>query len=283
MLQFKTSGTSCHVDANNFASIIPLIQSTPGAIIPLHYKRAEDTSDKLPALGGLTLVEWETHSDLICEKSKENLWFGLNACSQGKGKTAHKLRYQLRTLPQIKHLNAVCIDLDVGRPDGPPEAQMSQQEALQAVCDAVIDGIVPTPTFYVYSGRGLYIVWMLHDENDPSKKPKATDETRTSYGKVSEKLTAMFGHLAADKANNNATRLLRVPGSINTKNDQRVMWHIWPNEAGQLASYSLEELAEGLGIRAQPAAPAEPKRIYPETPKGQRRYYGKPIINRGSA
>lgn len=273
------------MDANNFASIISLIQSTPGAITALYYKKAEPEADteRMRALGGLTLVEWESQSDLICEKSKEDLWFGLNACTQGKRNTGHKLRHPLRKLAQIKHLNAVCIDLDVGRPDGPPEAQMSQQEALQAVYDAVIDGIIPMPTFYVYSGRGLYIVWMLHDKNDPSKKPETTDETRASYGKVSEKLTAMFSHLAADKANNNATRLLRVPGSINTKNGQRVMWHIWPNEAGQLASYSLEELAEGLGIQAQPAAQTEPKRIYPETPKGQRRYYGKPIIKRHSA
>jgi len=143
-----------------------------------------------------------------------------------------------------------------------------------------VDGLIPVPTFYAYSGRGLYIVWMLHDRNDPSKKPEATDDTRASYGTISEKLTAMFAHLAADKANNNATRLLRCPGSINTKNGQRVMWHLWPDEAGELASYSLEELAEGLRIEAQPATP---ERAYPAAPRGQRKFYGRPTKNRGSA
>lgn len=108
-------------------------------------------------------------------------------------------------------LNAFYVDLDIY------DVGLSLSQAVYELKEDVFGWHnFPAPTFWVYSGRGLQLIWKI--ETVPGQTQKAL----ALYKKVQEYLTdGLFRGYGADEACKDASRVLRLPGSINTKSGEK--------------------------------------------------------------
>lgn len=123
----------------------------------------------------------------------------------------------------LRSLRALYVDLDDVR-------------HLQEVYDLLDEKGLPAPSFVVYSGRGMHLYWLLNP-----MPPKALP----GWQLVQNALTDAFEELGADPKARDATRVLRLVGTINSKNQAEVRGLMLGGER-----WSLHEMAdEVLGLR----------------------------------
>ncbi|MBY6932360.1 DNA-binding response regulator [Clostridium botulinum] len=109
-----------------------------------------------------------------------------------------------RRLEYLKELKAHFIDLDIYK------TKFTKEQVLMRLDEEYFNKSIPRPNLIIDSGRGLYLIWMINSV--PSKALplwKAVEEYLYKELKV-------FG---ADRQALDATRVLRVPGSINSKSN----------------------------------------------------------------
>lgn len=73
----------------------------------------------------------------------------------------------------------------------------------------------PTPSFYISSGQGLYIIWLL-------EKTVATQKSKKYWRQIELGLIKLFKGFGADERVKDPARVLRIPGTINSKNGNMV-------------------------------------------------------------
>lgn len=112
-----------------------------------------------------------------------------------------------RTVECLKRLNALYVDIDCYK------MGLDKHSVLERLEDDYYEKIIPCPTFVIDSGRGLYLVWKLQNE-DRNALPRWT--------RVQRYLTDTLQEFGADPVCKDAARILRVPFSTNTKSDTRV-------------------------------------------------------------
>ena len=109
----------------------------------------------------------------------------------------------------------VAIDLDVGRPNLPTSGA-----AIGLMADAVQAGRIPAPTFMAHSGRGAYAIWQLRQTvpND--------SENRIRWRAIQLKLVSLTDTLglAPDGGALKQAQWLKVPGTLDTKTQNRVLY-----------------------------------------------------------
>jgi hypothetical protein len=142
------------------------------------------------------------------------------------------------------YLNACWVDLDL---HAPGEILTVGQRIGHAI-DMVKAGSLPQFSAIVYSGRGVWFLWLLVGDN--GIPPKAFPEKKLAQSAINQELAR---RLSADRAVSDVARLIRVPGSTNTKADpghEIVRYHfvVDTDECGRGAVYNLEGLARYLGI-----------------------------------
>lgn len=115
-----------------------------------------------------------------------------------------------RQTKAVRHLNAFFVDLDIYN------MGVSKNDVLQGIDFLVGTERILRPTFVMSSGRGLYVIWKIEDVPGYYKK------TKNMYNHVQDYLVNTFSDLGADTAAKDIARVLRVPGTINTKNNQKV-------------------------------------------------------------
>lgn len=128
--------------------------------------------------------------------AEDNVYISLNTFYRDK-----------RTVECLKRLNALYVDIDCYK------LGLDKQSVLARLEDDYFEKIIPCPTFVIDSGRGLYLIWKLRNE-DRNALPRWT--------KVQQYLTDALHELGADPACKDAARILRVPFTINTKSDTKV-------------------------------------------------------------
>lgn len=112
-----------------------------------------------------------------------------------------------RTVECLKRLNALYVDIDCYK------CGMDKQSILEWLEDDYYEKIIPCPTFVIDSGRGLYLVWKLQNE-DRNALPRWT--------RVQKYLTDKLLKFGADPVCKDAARILRVPFSVNAKSGTKV-------------------------------------------------------------
>lgn len=133
-----------------------------------------------------------------------------------------------RTVRQLKSLRCCYVDVD-GTSD------------LEAVLDALQAVRMPAPSFVVFSGRGLHCYWPLSPT--PSKALPV-------WQRVQDALVAALAPLGSDTGARDCTRVLRLVGTRNAKNDAEVRGVILTDSL-----WTLHELAdEVLGTRERKPA-----------------------------
>ena len=107
-----------------------------------------------------------------------------------------------RTVDRLKRLNALYVDIDCYK------LGLDKAVVLEALREDYFESAIPCPTFVIDSGRGLYLVWKLRNE-DRNALPRWT--------RVQEYLVQTLKEFGADPACKDSARILRVPFSRNTK------------------------------------------------------------------
>jgi hypothetical protein len=172
------------------------------------------------------------------------------------------LPYLLRREKMLLELAACYADLDVGRPEEEskhPGAALDWQAAQIEALHRQREGIIPPFSMMAASGRGVYLFWLLRDEREPDKLPRAYPSAIIRYKAVNRALHERLYGLACDAKAVDAVRFLRHPGSIHTKVMRRVTYSltVQADDGGRL-TYSLPELERLLHLDAPaPSLPAD--------------------------
>lgn len=112
-----------------------------------------------------------------------------------------------RRLEYLKELKAQFIDLDIYK------TKFTKEQILMQLEDDYFNKSIPRPNLIIDSGRGLYLIWLLNAV--PSK-------ALPLWKAIEEYLYKELKQFGADRQALDPTRVLRVPGSINSKSNTTV-------------------------------------------------------------
>ena len=107
-----------------------------------------------------------------------------------------------RRLECIKELNSLFIDLDYYK------TGKTKEQIIMDLEDNYFNKKIPIPNFIMDSGRGLYLIWSIK---------KLPSMALPLWKAVQDYFWNQLKELGADRQALDATRILRVPGSINSK------------------------------------------------------------------
>lgn len=108
----------------------------------------------------------------------------------------------VRNLDSLRWLNALYIDLDCYK------LRLRKDSVLYELEQDWFGRSIPTPSFVIDSGRGLYLIWQI--EPVPSM-------ALPLWSALQNRLFKQLKPFGADPNATDAARVLRVPGSINSK------------------------------------------------------------------
>ncbi|CEK35467.1 DNA-binding response regulator [Paraclostridium sordellii 8483] len=145
-----------------------------------------------------SFTQWHyIYKDLIKQSfDKENVYISMNTFYR-----------TLRRIDTIKELTCNYIDLDTYN------TKFTNDQILMNLNDNYFGKKIPTPNLIVKSGRGLNLIWSI--EPVPYM-------ALPLWKAIQEYLYKELKEFGADRKALDPTRILRVPGSINSKNGTRV-------------------------------------------------------------
>ncbi|NFN46906.1 DNA-binding response regulator [Clostridium botulinum] len=139
--------------------------------------------------------QWHYHfTDLIKQDlSQENIYISLNTFYS----TYRRLEY-------LKELKAHFIDLDIYK------TKFTKEQILMTLDSEYFNKSIPRPNLIIDSGRGLYLIWIINS---------VPSQALPLWKAIEEYLYNQLKQFGADRQALDATRVLRVPGSINSKSN----------------------------------------------------------------
>jgi hypothetical protein len=168
----------------------------------------------------------------------------------------------------LRYLNAVYADLDIGRAGEPMPKGMGVSEASQLLFDLMFGGTIPQISLSAQSGRGLYALWIIREENGQPvefQNQSQWRETLALYKLVNRAIYKKLECLAADKICDGA-RVLRVPGTIHSSTGAECFYKLTFDNEGKLVTYTLAELAQRFGVPLLKSS--LPRQFYQSESKG---------------
>ena len=112
-----------------------------------------------------------------------------------------------RRIECLKELNALFIDLDTYK------TGFTKEQILMNLNENYFGKNIPIPNLIIDSGRGLYLIWLI------KKVPSMALPLWKAIEEYFYKILKEFG---ADRQALDATRILRIPGSFNSKTHTEV-------------------------------------------------------------
>lgn len=138
-----------------------------------------------------------------------------------------------RRLVHLLRLPLCFVDLDAYKTPFQGEAPERLYRRVWGYC---LDEDLPAPSLILFSGRGLQVKWLLKHPLPRAALPR--------WNAVQKHLVAALERFGADSGARDASRVLRLVDTINTRSGERVRV-LWVNEqAGQIQHYDFESLAE---------------------------------------
>lgn len=113
----------------------------------------------------------------------------------------------IRRIENIKELTCNFIDLDTYN------TKFTNTQILMNLEDNYFNRVVPIPSLIIGSGRGLTLIWIIE---------RVPYMALPLWKAIQEYLYSQLKEFGADRKALDATRVLRVPGSINSKSEARV-------------------------------------------------------------
>ncbi|MFC6605423.1 hypothetical protein ACFQDF_34165 [Ectobacillus funiculus] len=145
---------------------------------------------------------------------KEDMYLSLNAFEYGS-----------REAGKLKQIRNLGVDIDCH------SLSITPHEALEKLQSYILIGHIPNPNLVIFSGRGLQILFSIANGAAPQVAYLAQYITVQYISKLKD--------IGADPRACDLPRVLRFPGTTNTKNNAAVKVEIW-----RQLEYSLQELYE---------------------------------------
>ena len=155
-----------------------------------------------------------------------------------------------RRIECIKELNALFIDLDTYK------TGFTKDQILMNLNKNYFKQSMLIPNFIIDSGRGLYLIWLIK---------KVPSMALPLWKAVEEYFYKTLKEFGADRQALDATRILRVPGSFNSKTHTEVKIidnYDYLYELREIQSEYMPELSEKAPVRR--GRPKKVKYIYRE-------------------
>ena len=123
-----------------------------------------------------------------------------------------------RCVENVTHLNGHFVDLDFYN------YNLSFNDVVTSSSSICSEINLPKPTKVIHSGRGCYLLWLFDKPVYVGSKLEASDKSKrmAAWQHTQNMLIDSFESLGADKACRDASRILRITGSVNSKSDTRV-------------------------------------------------------------
>ena len=142
-------------------------------------------------------------------------YFSLNAFwfEDAAAEIIHRtMRVRKRT--RLRYLCSAFCDLDCYRMNLTAAAAHHEIQQLNRA------GMIPPPSGYIFSGRGLWVLWLIGDREHANLPQRAFAEKIQIYDQIQAKLKQILAHLGAEAKD--ASRVARIPGSSNSKSGDQV-------------------------------------------------------------
>ena len=150
-----------------------------------------------------------------------------------------------RRLEYLKELKALFIDLDTYK------TGFTKEQILMNLNDNHFKQSIPIPNLIIDSGRGLYLIWLIN---------KVPSMALPLWKAVEEYFYKTLKEFGADIQALDATRILRVPGSINSKTNTEVKIideYNYLYDLREIQNKYMSELSEKVSVRR-----GRPKKVY---------------------
>ena len=155
-----------------------------------------------------------------------------------EGKTDVYLAYnplkkrKSRSKDNIGRLAVLYVDLDIGRGKDPLEDDTTpeyKQRIIDSLDKKSFGKSIPKPNYICDSGRGLYLLYMIYQNEDANKQEHPNAAGR--WERISTYITAQLEEFHADKSvSTDEARVLRIPGSINSHTGTEVRFYRYSTE-----------------------------------------------------
>ena len=137
----------------------------------------------------------------------------------------------------VAKLNALIVDLDYYN-----VPELAGLTPTQVVGLLENEKDYPEPSFYIDSGRGLYVIWLLENTY-------ATTASKKYWKAIEKTLISVFSDYGADEKVHDIARVLRLVGSTNGKTGKKVRIVESPNyynisQFNKIERYELGDIAE---------------------------------------
>jgi hypothetical protein len=138
-----------------------------------------------------------------------------------------------RRVVNLARIGLLFVDLDCYKLNLTPDAALWH---LLHECD---ERGIPPPSLVIHSGRGVYAKWLLDGTIPRQALPR--------WNRLQAELVSAFERIGADPAARDASRVLRIVGTVNTKSNEVVrVIHVTRGLDGEPVRYGFEQLAEYL-------------------------------------
>ena len=182
--------------------------------------------------------------------------------------------YPAHSTENLRYLCACYCDIDSYKKG------LEYHEDLKDVNSLSASGKLPWPSSIVSSGRGMWLLWFLHDEQNPMKAhlgaySDSANNHLQLYAKINRAIVQRLSFLGSDPAATDAARYLRVPGSFRMDTEEIVEWTVQERD-GHVLTYTLKALGDFFGVTVRQrfpqdqAALAEPRMIVGKRGTGYR-------------
>lgn len=210
---------------------------------------ARKRGDKFEQLWGLPAKNLSGLFDGVVEQIERDGFFGIHGFQRFTTPSRADPRFPIgrRTSDSIRWLTAAFVDIDGHR------FGQSFGDVVGRMLNLQDAGVFPAASLIVRSGRGAWFLWLIADEPGGRKPVRAWPEKTQAWKRIQSELRRRtVQHLLPADANAaDIARVMRVPGSINSRAPigKRVKFVPLLDENGEPIIYGLDQLAALLGVR----------------------------------
>ena len=184
--------------------------------------------------------------EAVDQLDADNQWFySINSfykARPGPGRGIAGLPRALRKKWAASYLTCLFCDIDgynVGLDFG---------NLLGRIVNLQDAGKFPPASIIKRSGQGAWLYWLLKDRPDTDQPPTAHAHRQVMWSLLQREINERLSEIGADIGAKNVSRITRFPGSYNPKSGLRVVYWFQGDEDGKGFMYTMEQMADLLGV-----------------------------------
>lgn len=265
-----TNNTETEIDID-MIEFIHGIERQQDGYVAFCNKILKDGKRPFKNIAGLKITELRQYLPGILSYILKDGYFSINASWTAGKRDKNGLAYPLRAEKHLRYLNACYCDIDFYK-----TKDFTWGEAVGKVLNAIEDRIIPPVTIITNSGRGMYLIWLLVSDREGFQQrafPYEIELYKQINKELGKRLTDYCPELYIDRTSFDASKVLRPPGSVNTKADtkRQLVNYVTMGMTSPIDKpiYTLKSIADRLNLLVTPTYPAlSDKHLRPITNRG---------------